>query len=1164
VRLKCMKLSGFKSFVDPTTVNFPSDLCGVVGPNGCGKSNIIDAVRWVMGESSAKQLRGESITDVIFNGSGGRKPVGQASIELIFDNAEGRIGGEYAAFAEISVRRRVSREGISNYFLNGSKCRRRDVMDIFLGTGLGPRSYSIIEQGMISNLVTGKPEDLRVYIEEAAGISKYKERRRDTENRIKRTRENLERLTDIREELERVISRLNRQAKAAERYKEYKGEERELSQQLIALKWRDMDVSAEKQRERIRGQDLELEKLVADSLAGDTGIERLRAELAQQNEVFADVQGKYYSEGAEIARLEQQLEHQRSTSKKLLEDLQRTQESGTQMRDHLQQDKNKCAGYEAEIAELHNQGEKATAEAEEAHKSLTRIEAEVADWQGRWDTFSTEASAAQRDAEVRQSSIKNLETSLQQIQERLLNLKELAVSDEKLQGLKSELDELEAQKNQLDASLAEKRQQEVDRAAQVQNQRQTEQDSQDKLNKVRQSLSVDQGRYDSLIELYEAALGRSEMSSDSWLQQNSLTNNQILADQLNVEKGWENAVEMVLEPFISSLSVSGLSQYEKALVSFGGDTVSLIESDISPVNIDASSLAAKVDSPAAQKLLNKIKTATSLDQALSMRTSLSEGESVITSDGLWFGQGWCRVRPSSAKDPGVLSRKSEIGDLSTGLVALNKDETELALEVASARAALSDNERNLKEIREALSENALHANKASTEYSGAKSKYDQILHTRDSQLQDIATTEARMSEDEATLKRTRTDLAAGIETMDELNRYRNVLQQERQAQQEALSQARSKDQQSQQSAQQLQLREQIVKTQLTAVLKAIGRLERQLEQVHEQESSLKQAAKTDDSPVKEMQSQFNQKVDKRLETEKALTKVRALVQNKESELQEFDRSKQSLQQIIQEQREILQQNKLDAQEIITRCKTMAEQLEDITPAELLEKLPEDARQDIWEEQLGALQTRINRLGPINLAAIDEYKEESERKSYLDAQNDELEKALSTLESAIRKIDKETRTRFKETYDKINSGFKTLFPQLFGGGHAYLDLTEDDLLETGISIMARPPGKRNATIQLLSGGEKALTAIALVFAIFQLNPAPFCMLDEVDAPLDDANVERFAALLKTMSQQVQFIFITHNKVTMEMADHLMGVTMHEAGVSRLVSVDVNKAVELVGA
>lgn len=1164
MRLKCMKLSGFKSFVDPTTVNFPSDLCGVVGPNGCGKSNIIDAVRWVMGESSAKQLRGESITDVIFNGSGGRKPVGQASIELIFDNAEGRIGGEYAAFAEISVRRRVSREGISDYFLNGGKCRRRDVMDIFLGTGLGPRSYSIIEQGMISNLVTGKPEDLRVYIEEAAGISKYKERRRDTENRIKRTRENLERLTDIREELERVISRLNRQAKAAERYKEYKGEERELSQQLIALKWRDMDASAEKQREQIRGQDLELEKLVTDSLAGDTGIERLRAELAEQNEVFADVQGKYYSEGAEIARLEQQVEHQRSTSKKLLEDLQRAQESGTQMRDHLQQDKNKCTGWEAEIAELHSQGEKASAEAEEAHKSLTSIEAEVADWQGRWDSFTTESSTAQRDAEVRQSSIKHLETSLQQMQERLLKLKELAVSDEKLQGLKSELDELEAQKNQLDASLAEKRQQEADLAAQVQNQRLTERDSQDKLNKVRQKLSVDQGRHDSLIELYEAALGRSEMSSDSWLQQNSLTDNQILADQLNVEKGWENAVEMALEPFISSLSVSGLSQYEKALVSFDGDTVSLIESDISLANIDASSLAAKVDSPAAQNLLNKIKTATSLDQALSMRTSLSEGESVITSDGLWFGQGWCRVRPSSAKDPGVLSRKSEIDDLSTGLVALNRDEAELAAEVESARAALSDTERNLKEIREALSENILHANKASTEYSGAKSKYDQILHTRDSQLQEIATTESRISEDEGSLKQTRTDLAAGIETMDELNRQRSALQQERQAQQEALSQARSKDQQSRQSAQQLQLREQTVKTQLTAVVEAISRLERQLEQVQEQESSLEQAAKTDDSPVEEMQSQLNQKVDKRLETEKALTEVRALVQNKESELQEFDRSKQSLQQKIQEQREILQQNKLDAQEIITRCKTMAEQLEDITPAELLEKLPEDAQQDVWEEQLSALQTRINRLGPINLAAIDEYKEESERKSYLDAQNDELEEALSTLESAIRKIDKETRTRFKETYDKINSGFKTLFPQLFGGGHAYLDLTDDDLLETGISIMARPPGKRNATIQLLSGGEKALTAIALVFAIFQLNPAPFCMLDEVDAPLDDANVARFAALLKTMSQQVQFIFITHNKVTMEMADHLMGVTMHEAGVSRLVSVDVNKAVELVGA
>ena len=1163
MRLKCMKLAGFKSFVDPTTVNFPSDLCGVVGPNGCGKSNIIDAVRWVMGESSAKQLRGESITDVIFNGSGGRKPVGQASIELVFDNAEGRIGGEYAAFSEISVRRRVSREGVSDYFLNGSKCRRRDVMDVFLGTGLGPRSYSIIEQGMISNLVTARPEDLRVYIEEAAGISKYKERRRDTENRIKRTRENLERLTDIREELERVLSRLKRQAGAAERYREYKIEERELNQQLIALKWRDMDASAEEQREKIRLQDLELEKLVTDSVAGDTGIERLRAELAEQNEIFADIQGKYYSEGAEIARLEQQLEYQRSASKKLMEDLERAQQNSAQMRQHLQQDKNKCSGWEAEIAELQNQAFKAAEVAKQANEALLAAEAQSNDWQGRWDTFTNESSATQRDAEVRQSGIKHLETSVSQMHDRLRKLKEIVVDDDKLAQLKTELDALNSQKAELESALQETRKKESTLAAKVLELRQSERQAMDKLNGIRQKQSVDQGRHDSLVEVYEAALGRSEMSSDSWIQENALSDNRILADELIVAKGWENAVEMVLEPFISSLSVTGLDQYEKALASFDGDSISLIASDVAKAEVLAQSLAAKVEGAAAQNLLRKIKTADSLDDALSMRPSLAEDESVITADGLWFGFGWCRVRPSSAKDPGILSRKSEIDELQASLTQLNEDEANLASSVEQARKWLSESELELKNVRQSLAEQTLHSNRASAEFSGANSKYEQILQTRDSQMQEITETETRISADDDSLKQSRTELALSIEKMDQLNKQRSVLQQQRQDHQKRLSETRGEDQQARNGLQQLQLREQTVKTQLAAVQEAIGRLERQLQAVQEQESSLQEAAKTDDNPIEEMQAQLTGRVDKRLQTEKALADVRALVQNKESELQEFDRNKQALQEKIAQQRESLQQKRIDAQEIITRGKTLAEQLQETTPQEVLEKLPEDAIQEVWEEQLESLRTRINRLGPINLAAIDEFKEESERKTYLDAQNDELEEALSTLESAIRKIDRETRTRFKETFDRINSGFKTLFPQLFGGGHAYLDLTDEDLLETGISIMARPPGKRNATIQLLSGGEKALTAIALVFAIFQLNPAPFCMLDEVDAPLDDANVSRFAALVKTMSEQVQFIFITHNKVTMEMADHLMGVTMHEAGVSRLVSVDVNKAVELVG-
>ena len=1161
MRLKCMKLAGFKSFVDPTAVNFPSNLCGVVGPNGCGKSNIIDAVRWVMGESSAKQLRGESITDVIFNGSGGRKPVGQASIELIFDNSEGRITGEYAAFSEISIRRKVSREGVSDYYVNGGKCRRRDVMDIFLGTGLGPRSYSIIEQGMISNMVTARPEDLRIYLEEAAGISKYKERRRETENRMRRTRENLERLTDIREELERVLGRLKRQANAAERYKEYKAEERSSEQQVLALRWRELNAGAEQQREKIRAAEIDIEKQVATSTSAENTIEKMRAQLVEFNESFAEVQGRFYSLGAEIARLEQQVEHHKASARKRSDELQRHLHNHQQISESLQQDRSRRDAWQVELQELEDQRGKAVAQAAAASETLKVAEEQLQLWQAQWETVSREAADARREADLKQSGIQHRESTVKQGADRLIRLQSDVLTDAQVATQAGQVEALESAQKNLTSERESLQQSETETAESVKVLRVSLQETREKLNQTRQQIRADESRRDSLQELYDAALAVDDDSAAGWLGDRGLADAPRMAELLQVSSGWEQAVEMALGSWLTALQSGDLNGVTAEVSSYQGKGLGLFASDQNVVSVSNDELASCVQLPAARNLLAGVFIADSLEAALARRASLAQGQSVITPQGVWLGLDWCRVGSRSASETSILGKKTEIDALGTRLAELAASETGLVKLVDEQVQALARKEQELNQMRAELGVLANRLTQASNSYSAEKSRFEQKLQARAGQMEEIAKLQSQGTQLEAEICSMRSELADLIEQMDQLNQSREKLQETRAGQTQKLAELRQADQSKRQAVQHYEIQEQKVRTQLAAVIEAISRLERQLADIEQQKTALETQADPEQTPIESLEASLKSQLEVRLKIEAEMTAARTAVQNLESELQVQEKAKQQLLAAIQEQRELLQELKLEARELLTRCQTLAEQIESGNPASVLDGLPENADIEAWEEQLSSIRGRIERLGPINLAAIDEFTAESERKSYLDAQNDELEQALSTLENAIRKIDRETRTRFKETFDRVNSGFKTLFPQLFGGGHAYLELTDEDLLETGIGIMARPPGKRNSTVQLLSGGEKALTAIALVFAIFQLNPAPFCMLDEVDAPLDDANVGRFAELVKKMSEQVQFIFITHNKITMEAAGALMGVTMHEAGVSRLVTVDVDKAIEL---
>ncbi|MDG9924839.1 MULTISPECIES: chromosome segregation protein SMC [unclassified Pseudomonas] len=1162
MRLKCIKLAGFKSFVDPTTVNFPSNMAAVVGPNGCGKSNIIDAVRWVMGESSAKNLRGESMTDVIFNGSNTRKPVTQASIELIFDNSDGSLVGEYAAFAEISIRRRVTRDSQNTYFLNGTKCRRRDITDIFLGTGLGPRSYSIIEQGMISKLIEAKPEDLRNFIEEAAGISKYKERRRETESRIRRTQENLARLTDLREELERQLERLHRQAQAAEKYQEYKAEERQLKAQLSALRWQALNLQVGSREQVIGDQEVAYEALVAEQRSADASIERLRDGHHELSERFNQVQARFYSVGGDIARVEQSIQHGQQRLRQLQDDLNEAERARLETESHLGHDRTLLATLGEELAMLEPEQELTSAAAEESAAALEEAEGAMHGWQEQWESFNQRSAEPRRQAEVQQARIAQLEQSLERLVERqrrlsdelaqlaadpedaaILELAEqLAVSD-------MQLDELHAAEEG-QAERLEQLRGELQQASQAQQQAQGE-------------LQRLNGRIASLEALQQAALNPGKGAAE-WLREQQLSNRPRLAEGLRVESGWELAVETVLGADLQAvllddfngLNLNGFDQGELRLINpqSGGARI-------------AGSLLDKVEASIdLAPWLGKVRPVESLDQALAQRLQLGDGESLISRDGYWVGRQFLRVRRASEAESGVLARGQELERLQA-----ERDEREAALadleeNLQRLQAAQRQQEEAREQQRRLVQDEARRQGELKAKLSAGQAKAEQLaLRRRRLEEEQGEAAEQRELEQEQ-LGESRLVLQDALDAMATDTEQRETLLASRDQLRERLDRVRQEARQHKDHAHQLAVRLGSIRAQHESTRQALERLELQFERAIERREQLNLNLEEGAAPLEELRMKLEELLERRMGVEDELKLARLALEDADRELRDAEKRRSQAEQQAQLLRGQLEQQRMDWQGLNIRRKALQDQLlEDGYDLHgVLATLPTEASEAAWDQQLEQLAGRIARLGAINLAAIDEYQQQSERKRYLDAQNADLVEALETLENVIRKIDKETRNRFKETFDQINSGLQALFPKVFGGGHAYLELTGEDLLDTGVAIMARPPGKKNSTIHLLSGGEKALTALALVFAIFKLNPAPFCMLDEVDAPLDDANVGRYARLVKEMSETVQFIYITHNKIAMEMADQLMGVTMHEPGCSRLVAVDVEEAMTLVEA
>jgi chromosome segregation protein len=1143
MRLSKIKLAGFKSFVDPTTITFPSSLVGVVGPNGCGKSNVIDAVRWVMGESSASRLRGDSITDVIFNGSSARKPVGAASVELLFDNADTTLEGQYAKYAEIGIRREVSRDGIS-----------------------GPRSYSIIEQGMISRLIEAKPEEMRVFLEEAAGISKYKERRKETSNRIKHTRENLSRLQDVLEEVEKHIKHLDRQAKTAERYGRYKDEERRTTAELLALRTYHLDEKASAASSRLDERKTRLEEQIAGQRKLEASIEEARAHQSERTDLFNEVQGRYYKVGSEIARLEQSIEHANELRERQEKDLEQAILGAKEIIEHIDKDESEIAQLELTLNELVPGLEQAEHAETASAESLQRAEAALADWQEQWDECTCKFNEAQQQRNIEQTRAEQIESRIRGYSERRRKLDDARSS--------SDRDELKAKLEKLTEREQRKRQarDEFDRAlADIAEKIRKLRDQDQKLTRLvderRGTVQAAQARFASLDALQKAALGEGDEGVQRWLEGEGVDGDRRVAKTLDVADGWEKAVETVLGDYLQAVCVPDIEPLTASISSLkSGNVTLLLEGSADASATGAPEMLAGQVRGAPQSIsgiLSRVCVAKSLNEALAMRDDLGDGESVVTADGIWLGRSWLRVSRDKDSKSGVLSREHEMRRVKTNL-------REYRARFESARKLMTDGRMRLTQLEERRESMQGDAAAVISEYSEVRSALDSLRY----QMEQVSAREAAITEEahevdndkisaEEQLRESQRMFVQADSSLEELVAQRSSLESRRAELREELERVRAQARQDRDAVQKIRIQFESRRSSKESAAQNLERMQSQLRQFETREQEIREQLEQREAPLEENKSRLEEQLQRRVHVEQELATARRQVEEVDNRLRELDQGRMQIEQAVDAARNEVNEAEMALREIRVRREGVAEQLAqtEFELEALLEGLDDAASIELWEEKLEKVRRRIDRLGPINLAAIDEFKEQSERKEYLDSQLADLTDALETLEAAIRKIDRETRSRFRETYENVNAGFQRLFPKLFGGGHAYMELIGDDLLSAGVTVMARPPGKRNSTIHLLSGGEKALTAVALVFAIFELNPAPFCLLDEVDAPLDDANVGRFCDIVQEMSDKVQFVFITHNKGTMEMARQLTGVTMQEPGVSRLVSVDLDAAVKM---
>ncbi len=1119
-----------------------------------------------MGELSAKHLRGDSMADVVFTGSNTRKPVGQASVELIFDNSGGRLGGRYASYSEISVKRQVSRDSQSAYFLNGTRCRRRDVTDVFFGTGLGPRSYAIIEQGMISRLIEARPEELRDFLEEAAGISKYKERRRETENRMRHAEENLERLTDLRDELGKRLAHLKRQATMAGKYKVLKQEERDLEAELLALRWRGLDAESRAKTEAVTDQETALEAGLAEQRRVEAELEKARSDQSAVAEAFNEVYRRVLDAESAIARGEETIQNLRRQREEQRENLSAEEQRLESARMHLESEAARSSELRSELGRLEPELERLHADAAEARVGFRASEEAMHAWQSDWESWSEEAAepARMRDAEA--ARIQHLVQAVAQLEQRRDRLRgeQAGLPSEALERStheqRTEIERAERHLVELERAVA-ARQEELNRARDV------ERAAADTLHEAREGQQSLGGRLSALQALQQDALGKRPGVVMEWLRETGLAKQPRLAEQLNVDSKWARAVEMVLDFRLEAVCVDSLEHYARALQGFSEGALTLFEGRAG-ASLDArvaGSLAERVEAPwSLAGVLAGVRTAETLSEALAVRAALAAHESVVTPEGVWVGPSWIRVHRVAGEDSGVLAREQELHALAEEFAGLQARVEACEAELADSRTRRDACEAALAAVQADLAAQLRARAALESELGAATARHEQAREraaTISAECQDV---ETQLAAEQEVLARARSRWEQSSSDVERLNEERADWMRRREEHRQRLDESREAWQAAREQAYELGLKAESMRAQAQSLDEGRARNLDMVAQLEARVRDQRAALEAGSAPLAEAEAALEEKLKARSLIDESLRSARERVESAEGRVRALDETRLEKEERVNGERTRLESLRLEAQEVSVRRRTVEEQFARLgyeLPV-VLECLQESATVGEWEEKLAGIERRINRLGPINLAAIEEHEQHAERKQYLDAQHQDLQEALETLSAAIQKIDRETRARFKETYEKVNEGLGAMFPRLFGGGTAYLQLTGDDLLSTGVSVMARPPGKRNTSIHLLSGGEKALAAIALVFAIFELNPAPFCLLDEVDAPLDDVNAVRFSELLKDMSERVQFVIVTHNKITMEIAEQLIGVTMNEPGVSRLVAVDVDEAVELV--
>jgi chromosome segregation protein len=1166
MRLEKIKLAGFKSFVDPTTIPINGNLTAIVGPNGCGKSNIIDAVRWVMGESSAKHLRGGNMADVIFNGSATRKPIGTASVELIFDNTEGKLGGEYANYSTISIKRQVSRDGQSQFMLNGSKCRRKDITDIFLGTGLGARSYAIIEQGTISRVVEAKPEDLRLHIEEAAGISKYKERRQETESRMQNTRENLERLQDLRDEVEKQLKHLQKQAEKAEKYTDLKKQERQFKLELLAMRWQSYQDAAAGLESEMREAANEHNRVFVELRELESALESKRGDHKSQQQNLNKAQGDYYSVVAEVGSLEQAIRHNEQTHRETEAEIERVKRQAEQAQGEIDADREQLETLKQAKLTAEEALEIAERRQEESLQLQQGVQQKQSDWQAEWEAYRTESARYQEQAEVERVKTQQLQNQNRQLQARRDQLRaeydELSESEleDEIEALAEEIDLLESERAELHDKIEAVQRQSRERREEIKS-------LHDALHKQRAELHGIRGKVTSLELLQQHAMGKDNKKLNEWLNAMQLGGSRRLAECLDVQPGWETAVETVLGGYLEAICIEDAEPVVTELPRLQGDSLALFETGFESRREAAESgelLAAKVKAPwDLNAILAGIHCAGDAAAARHLALSLKPYESVITPDGAWFGPGWVRIIRAQDSKAGVLQRERELRQLKQRQAALQAEIAAFEERLEAAEDDLKTAERSRDTLQQEDKTLQSRLSMRSAEHSAKAARFEQQQRRIEQLRRELDDIDAQIAENAELI-------AVSAQLMQEAEQTL-----ERKAQQKQNLESASQDLSSQQkSAEQAvhDARQKVfaLKTQIESLLasenhtaRQIERLELQCRQLFDRKAELEAKLQDTLKPIGEEKQQLQELTLDRERLDRQLKTQRELQEQIEADIARFSQEQVRLNNALEKRKETLDKIRYELQESRVRQQTVNEQLSEIEAdaGEVLKQLPEGAEESAWKQKVDELARQIERLGAINLTAIEEFKTQTERMSFLNAQHADLMEALQTLELAISKIDKESRLRFKETFDKINGGLQEKFPKLFGGGQAYLELSDEDLLESGVNIIARPPGKRNSSIHLLSGGEKALTAVALVFSIFDLNPAPFCLLDEVDAPLDDANVGRFSKMVEEMSSSVQFLYISHNKATMEIAQQLAGVTMKEPGVSRMVAVDLEEAVSL---